>query len=157
MTVKYKMVATGGTFDEIHLGHIALLSRAFEVGTHVMIGVSSDNFAKAKGKIIHSYDERVRNLRRTIHTNFENVRFQIVKLNTTYGSAVISEDVEALIVSTERAAIGYEINGLRVSKGLSPLSIIIVDMIKAEDGDRISSSRIRTGEIDFHGKLLNKK
>jgi pantetheine-phosphate adenylyltransferase len=157
MVIKYSKVATGGTFDEIHLGHIALLSKAFQVGTNVIIGISSDEFAKAKGKVIHSYDERVTNLRRTIHSNFDDARFQIVKLDATYGPVVISEDVAALIVSTERATVGYEINKTRINRGISPLSIIIVDMVRAEDGTPISSSRIRAGQIDAQGKLLRRK
>jgi pantetheine-phosphate adenylyltransferase len=32
MEMKYNVVATGGTFDEIHVGHLALLSKAFEIG-----------------------------------------------------------------------------------------------------------------------------
>ena len=157
MVIKYSKVVTGGTFDKIHLGHIALLSKAFEVGANVIIGVSSDEFAEAKGKVIHSYDERVTNLRRTIRSSFDDARFQIIKLNTTYGPAVISEDVGALIVSIERATVGYEINKIRVIRGISPLSIIIVDMVRAEDGKPISSSRIRAGQIDSRGKLLRKE
>lgn len=157
MAIKYNKVATGGTFDEIHLGHIALLSKAFEVGTDVIIGISSDEFAKAKGKVVHSYDERVTNIRRTIHLNFDGAQFQIVKLNATYEPALISEDVAALIVSTERATVGYEINKIRINRGISPLSIIIVDMVRAEDGIPISSSRIRAGQIDAQGKLLRRK
>ncbi|MFY9868655.1 MAG: adenylyltransferase/cytidyltransferase family protein, partial [Candidatus Nitrosopolaris sp.] len=58
VTEKFNVVATGGTFDEIHIGHLALLSKAFELGKRVVIGVSSDEFAdrvKGKGKITHSY------------------------------------------------------------------------------------------------------
>lgn len=157
MISKYSKVATGGTFDEIHLGHIALLSKAFEVGANVIIGISGDEFAKRKGKIIHSFDERVTNVRRTIHSNFDDARFQIVKLNTTYGPAVISEEVGALIVSTERVMVGHEINKIRVIRGISPLSIIIVDMVRAKDGNPISSTRIRAGQIDSRGNLLRKK
>jgi pantetheine-phosphate adenylyltransferase len=153
MTFKYNIVATGGTFDEIHRGHIALLSKAFETGANVIIGVSSDEFVKAKGKVSHSYDERVTNIRRTIRSNFNNPQFQIVKLNSAYGPAVLSENVGALVVSTERASVGDEINKIRATKGISPLAIIIVDMVKAEDGNPISSSRIRAGQIDPQGKI----
>ena len=54
MKEKYDLVATGGTFDVIHVGHLALLSKAFEVGKKVIIGVSSDAFvsiAKANNKL----------------------------------------------------------------------------------------------------------
>ncbi|RLI21218.1 phosphopantetheine adenylyltransferase, partial [Candidatus Bathyarchaeota archaeon] len=36
MTRKFKAVAVGGTFDEFHRGHRALLSKAFEVGERVL-------------------------------------------------------------------------------------------------------------------------
>jgi len=42
VAAKFDIVATGGTFDEIHVGHLGLLSKAFEVGKKVIIGVSSD-------------------------------------------------------------------------------------------------------------------
>jgi pantetheine-phosphate adenylyltransferase len=50
-----------------------------------------------------------------------------------------------------------EINEVRSEKGIKPLIIVTVDMIKAEDGNPVSSSRIRTGEIDPQGKLLKGK
>ena len=57
MVNKFRVVATGGTFDEIHDGHLALISKAFEVGKKVIIGVTSDEFAaktKGRNRIHHS-------------------------------------------------------------------------------------------------------
>ena len=47
-TEQFDLVATGGTFDEIHAGHRELLTRAFSLGRLVLVGVSSDNFAASK-------------------------------------------------------------------------------------------------------------
>lgn len=47
---KYELVATGGTFDIIHKGHIELLKKAFEISSTVIIGLSSDELAEKKGK-----------------------------------------------------------------------------------------------------------
>ncbi len=157
VTQKFKVVATGGTFDEIHIGHLALLSKAFELGKKVIIGVSSDEFAdrvKGKGKITHSYQQRVAHLRLVIQRNFGTVNYEISKLNTSYGPTVISDEVGALIVSSETSKSGSEINDVRSKKGLKPLTIVTVDLVRAEDGNPISSSRIRTGQIDREGKLL---
>ncbi|MCK4933838.1 adenylyltransferase/cytidyltransferase family protein, partial [Candidatus Bathyarchaeota archaeon] len=44
MSVSFKTVAVGGTFDEFHKGHRALLEKAFEVGEKVMIGLCTDDF-----------------------------------------------------------------------------------------------------------------
>jgi pantetheine-phosphate adenylyltransferase len=157
VTDKFNVVATGGTFDVIHIGHLALLSKAFEQGKKVVIGVTSDEFAdtvRGKGKITHTYEQRVANLRQVIQANFGDVIYEITKLNTTYGPTVLSGEVDALIASSETAKKGSEINEIRSNKGVRPLVIVIVDMIRADDGNPISSSRIRSGQIDPRGKLL---
>ena len=157
MTDKFNVVATGGTFDVIHIGHLALLSKAFEQGKKVVIGVSSDEFAdtvRGKGKITHTYELRVANLRQVIQANFGDVIYEITKLNTTYGPTVLSGEVDALIASSETAKKVSEINEIRSNKGIRPLVIVTVDMIRADDGNPISSSRIRSGQIDPLGKLL---
>ena len=48
--MKYKKVATGGTFDHIHAGHRRLLEKSFEVGEEVVIGLTSDEFVAKMGK-----------------------------------------------------------------------------------------------------------
>ena len=157
MTDKFNVVATGGTFDVIHIGHLALLSKAFEQGKKVVIGVSSDEFAdtvRGKGKITHTYELRVANLRQVIQANFGDVIYEITKLNTTYGPTVLSGEVDALIASSETAKKVSAINEIRSNKGIRPLVIVTVDMIRADDGNPISSSRIRSGQIDPLGKLL---
>jgi pantetheine-phosphate adenylyltransferase len=153
------VVATGGTFDEIHIGHLALLSKAFEIGKKVIIGVSSDAFAsstKGNNTLRHNYEERISNLKEKIKEKFGNVRYEISKLDDVYGPTVIYGDVEAIVSSTETAIKGDLINDIRSKNGLKPLNIISVDMIRAEDGYHISSTRIRNGEIDSFGKLLKK-
>ena len=109
MANKFDLVATGGTFDEIHIGHIALLSKAFELGKRVIIGVTSDDFAeKTKGekKVNHSYDKRVFNLKDIIQKKFGRVSYKISKLDNEYGPIVILGRVDALIASTETAKKG---------------------------------------------------
>nr|MDQ3719065.1 cytidyltransferase [Thermoproteota archaeon] len=75
-------------------------------------------------------------------------------LDDVYGPTVIYGDVEAIVSSSETAIKGDLINDIRSRNGLKPLNIIIINMIRAEDGYPISSTRIRNGEIDSFGKLL---
>lgn len=154
--VRFSVVATGGTFDEIHAGHIALLQKAFEVGQKVIIGVSSDEFAhKNKGKKLnHDFEQRVQNLRKTIKAEFGDVDYVIAKLDNHFGPAVTTGEVQALVASSETQSKGGLLNEIRAEKGLKPVQVIAVDLVKAEDGQPISSSRIRRGEIDKHGRLL---
>lgn len=44
-------VITYGTFDLLHYGHIRLLERAKALGDYLIVGVTSDDFDKARGKI----------------------------------------------------------------------------------------------------------
>jgi len=155
---KFAVVATGGTFDEIHIGHVALLSRAFQAGRKVIIGVSSDEFAKKRGKRLnHNFDERVENLKKMIKKEFGSVNFEIAKLDGDFGPAVTTGDVGALVASHETEAKGKILNEMRAKRGLQPVKVITVDMVKAEDGSPISSTRIRAGEIDSRGRLLKRR
>ena len=44
-------VITYGTFDLLHNGHIRLLQRAKALGDYLIVGVTSDDFDKTRGKI----------------------------------------------------------------------------------------------------------
>ena len=46
----FRTVGVGGTFDEFHKGHEALLMKAFEIGEQVLIGLCSDEFVKKLDK-----------------------------------------------------------------------------------------------------------
>lgn len=60
-------VITYGTYDLLHYGHIRLLKRAKELGDYLIVGVTSDDFDKTRGKINVQQPlmERVEALRRT--------------------------------------------------------------------------------------------
>jgi pantetheine-phosphate adenylyltransferase len=154
---RFNLAATGGTFDVIHAGHFALLSKAFEIADKVIIGVTSDEFAaknRGKAKIHHKYETRVAALKEAIKNRFGRVDYTISKLHSSFGPAVVFGQVDALVASSETAAKGKEINEIRLANGLKPLAIIMVKLVKADDGRPISSTRIRLGQIDSSGKLL---
>ncbi len=109
---KYKKVAVGGTFDELHRGHKALLSRAFEVGDKVVIGLSSDEFVKKMGKphITASYAERRDELATYLTEMGLADRAEIVPLTDSYGLTIKGRGLEALVVSKETARTAGAIN-----------------------------------------------
>ena len=145
----------GGTFDILHAGHKALLQRALEVGDIVLIGLTTDARAsKSRNKTqINTYNIRLANLQDLLKSMKSLDRFQIVPLENDWGPSVVDEDFEAIIVSDETKSTAQKINKIRSAESKSELEIVIVPMIRAQDGHRISSSRIRNKEIDSEGKL----
>lgn len=147
----YEKVAVGGTFDKFHQGHQRLLRKAFEISDKVLIGVTSDEFAQTKGTI-EPCNTRMSNLRRTLEKYGDN--YYLSRLDDQCGPAIIEEDIEALVVSVETEPTAHKINQIRKKRGLKLLDIITINMVLAEDGKPISSTRIRKGEIDVTGAVL---
>jgi len=153
---KYREVAVGGTFDVLHRGHKALLSKAFEVGEKVVIGLSSDEFVAKMGKphITANFTERKKDLASYLAEMGLIDMAEIVPLKDPYGLTIKGQGLEALVVSKETAKTASSINEARQKAGIPPLEIVAVDMVQAENSTPISTTRIRRGEIDRNGHML---
>ena len=158
MAKRLKIVAVGGTFDEFHKGHRTLILKAFEVGDRVLIGLSTDEFAKKlqKNHDIEPYEERLRDLTFFLETNGLGSRAEMLPLEDPYSVTVTNSEIDGLVVSRETEPQSHKINEIRMKKGLPPLKIIVIDMVPAEDHISISSTRISIGEIDREGRLISK-
>ncbi len=153
---KYTSIAIGGTFDHIHRGHRTLIKRGFDKGKKVFIGLTSDDFVKASGKsIIHTFPERKKSLENYLKKEYPKRDFVITKLEKNFGPGMFTKEIEAIAVSTETASRVAEANAERRKRGLPDLKMEVVPMIMAKDRTRISSTRIRSGEIDNEGNPLN--
>ena len=149
--VKYKKVAVGGTFDKFHYGHRELLSKAFEIGEFVEIGVTSDVFVSSKGSI-DPCNVRISNLNDFLSKDYGN--FHISRLDDSFGPTISDSSFDAIVVSEETEPTAIKINDIRISKGMEPLDIVVVSFVLAYDGNPISSTRIRSGEINQNGNFI---
>ncbi len=152
---KFKVVGLGGTFDELHKGHRALLSKAFAIGAHVQIGLCTDEFARklTKNHEIAPYKERKKEVEDFLKENKVLERAEIIPISDSFGTATTDSSIEAIVVSRETEPTSRAINAKRKENGLKALEVIVIDMVPAENHVNISTTRIRRGEIDREGRL----
>jgi len=157
--MRFKVVAVGGTFDEFHKGHRALLKKAFEVSERVLIGLSTDDLAQRlmKPHNVATYDVRLEELKDYLRKQGWIDRAKIMPLHTPYGITLTSKLIKGIVVSRETEPRAHEINEKRKAGGLRPLSVIVVDMVPAYNHAPISTTRIRRLEIDREGNRLKHK
>jgi len=154
---RFRKAAVGGTFDELHRGHKTLIGKAFEVADRVVIGLSSDTFVAKMGKphLTAGYVERKEELENYLNACGFAGRYEIVPLDDALGRTMTAADgLNALVVSQETEHTAKAINVKREKASMSPLKIFTVDMVPAENKSPISTTRIRSGEIDRNGHVL---
>jgi pantetheine-phosphate adenylyltransferase len=110
----------------------------------------------SKPHITANYAERLEELESFLEKFDLAKRAEVVPLNDPYGLTTSSRDLDALIVSKETESIANKINNIRKEARLSPLKIVTIQMVPAENCVPISTTRIRRGEIDRNGHLLKR-
>jgi pantetheine-phosphate adenylyltransferase len=172
MTSSERIAIVAGTFTPIHDGHRALLHKAFQTASHngegpghVIVALTSTEFAKRTRPApdhageLGSFDRRRRALEAELGRigGAYTASNEIIRLEDTHGPAATRDDIDALVVSPEGKAQhrAHELNQRRVEEGREPLEIHTAPFVIADDGTRISSTRIRNGEIDSHGQILD--
>jgi len=154
---KYNYATAAGTFDYFHKGHAHFLRDAFSLADTIYIAITSDEFAKSSRQIsnIHPFHIRKRAVEDFLLENNLTKRAKIIEIHDIYGPTLEpSCPIQAIVVTTKTRYGADLINKLRQQKGLPALAILEVTLLKASDGNDLSSSRIRAHEIDMEGNIL---
>ena len=154
---QFNHVVLGGTFDHFHKGHKALLEKAFEIGKKITIGIATEEIYKDKflSETVESFAVRKKSVGKYIKKYLVHGRgIDIISFSEFTGGADKKNNIDAIIVSKETYPNALKINRLREKNKLPLLKIIIINDVLADDGELISSERIRAGEIDREGKVF---
>jgi len=144
--MKFNLVAVAGTFDHLHLGHRKLLETAKTSGRKVVVGLCRKSMLtnKAFAQSLESYS-----VRRQAVAKFKPDR--IIPLSDIYGPAATNPDFEAIVCSPITRPNVDKINCLRRQNNLRTLKIIEIKIVTSNDGQPLSSSRIRQGLVNRQG------
>ncbi len=140
----FTKAGVGGTFDTIHTGHVRLISEALRRANTIVIAVTSDEFArKLKPYTPRSFIERLTRLKILVSqlSRGEIVKFE--KLEDKYGSAISDPEMDLIVVSVETLKTAFDINIERLKRGLNPLHIIVIPIIRDGYGEKFSSRYLR--------------
>lgn len=143
-------VITYGTYDLLHYGHIRLLERAKALGDYLIVGVTADDFDKARGKI---------NVQQSLMERIEAVR------NTGIPDEIVIEEYEGQKIDDIRK---YDVDIFTVGSdwvGKFDYLKEYCTVIYLERTEGVSSSEIRehhrcitlgiVGDSKFINKVVN--
>lgn len=153
--MKYNIVVCGGTFDHFHKGHREFLRFCLSVGNKLLLGLTTDRSIANKDNngIIENYRTRKKQVEDFLTKEKAIERVTIEPIDDVYVPKIWEFlPIEAIIVSKNTIGGANKINIKRQEQKKYPLVIEIVPLVKNENNEYISSSKIRNGEIDREGK-----
>lgn len=157
--MKYQLIASG-TFDFLHKGHKSFLEKSLEISDEVIVCITSDSYVQSFKNLKGIEDFEVR---KNAVVQFLNLigainKTKIIPIDDIYGPLLTNKyNPQGIAVTPENEINAIKINSEREKKGLSKLEIKVIPMDLAEDGQEISSTRIRNGEINRDGRLYIRK
>lgn len=143
--------AVAGTFNVIHDGHLALLRRAFEIGDRVLVGITSDRMASEGRRESIPLSVRMPALTRCLDSLGSG--YTVFEIDDMYGPAAIMDDADVLVVSEETLENGRLVNAERSKRGIRPLDLSVVPLVRSDEGMKISASAILEGRYGRSGHV----
>lgn len=150
--MQYRHTVVAGTFDHFHAGHRALLDLALSSGDQVTIGITDHSMHQEKllGDRIQPYEEREATVK-AYAAQQKSDRVTCIRITDIFGNVLTDATVDS-IVGTDATMRSIEVlQRERAKRGMPELTVLIVPLIAGEDGEPISSTRIRLGIINAEG------
>lgn len=144
----------GGTFDHLHRGHRALLSAAAMMGAeYVFVGVTSDALAsRGRQRKVRPLAERMGAVERFVaERGWRHV--EVAEIQDAVGRAM-EPGFTHIVVTPETRGRALDISLDRERAGLTPLEVVVVPFVLADDGRPVRATRVAAGEITTEGRLL---
>lgn len=153
MDYLYAHATVAGTFDHFHAGHRALIDEVFRQAEHVSVGVADSELSAHKlyHTSIEPLDLRLQTVEDYLKIQNYIDRATIFELKTIEGIALEDPTLDAIFVTPDTVANAEKINYQRVTNGMTAMEIITVPMVAADDGQPLSSTRIRQGLVSRDG------
>lgn len=156
----YSVVALGGTFDHLHVGHKILLTMASLIADReIIVGVTDDAMLtkKSNAALLEPIDERIATVNAFIslvRLPFTALHQRVVKLEDVAGPAATEANLQALVVTDETLAGAEFIDGKRKENGLSSLENWVIGVVGSEgqtelkgDAQALAESKIGSTAI----------
>ena len=124
-----------------------MLRTALSVSEFIEIGLTSQDLLENKqySSKLESYETRKNNIETYISSFADLKRTNIVKIKNWADMDKYAQDpeYEGLILSQETYENALKLNENREKKGLKPLILVVIPLIKDKDNNKISSTLIR--------------
>ncbi|MCL1811624.1 MAG: inosine/xanthosine triphosphatase [Methanomassiliicoccaceae archaeon] len=138
-----------GTFNILHEGHKRLIEKAFEVGDEVIVGITTDEMASGTREDLMPFYLRKRELEAFLGDM--DKPWTIAEISDIYGPREKVDAADIIVVSEETLRNAEEVNRERGFRGVRPLEVVIVPLIKAYNDEKISSTGIMRGDYSRDG------
>lgn len=161
-------IIVGGTFDKLHRGHKVLLDQAIKLAklynAEMIVTISGDIIAMAKSHPVRKYSARAYDVEGYLIVWGGHVKYKIWRLDSSLlknqlnqpelYKEFMNDEKKIIVVSEETYSGALDLNQSLKDLKLQPLTIVVVPMVMGEDGERISSTRVREKKITLTGEVI---